>query len=180
MRWRHNGRDSVSNHQPCDSLLKRLFRSRSKKTSKLRVTGLYAGNSPVTGEFPAPWASNAENVSIWWRHYDVINSETCVKRMHLFMPMGNSLLTLNGFIYMIWVNNVKIRKIIHGLCNVWASQALSDVYRSCIPSHIYQVLPYLSGFKSCQQWGERHTCSVVCHAKYWAVDLDIKRFKASP
>ena len=38
--------DSVSNHQP-------LFRRRSKKTSKLRVTGLCEGNSPGTGEFPA-------------------------------------------------------------------------------------------------------------------------------
>ena len=37
----------------------RLFRRRSKKTSKLRVTGLYSGNSPVTGEFPAQRASNA-------------------------------------------------------------------------------------------------------------------------
>ena len=36
---------------------------------KLRVTGLCAGNSPVTGEFPAQSASNAENVSIWWRHH---------------------------------------------------------------------------------------------------------------
>ena len=31
------------------------------KTSKLRVTGLCEGNSPVTGEFPAQRASNAEN-----------------------------------------------------------------------------------------------------------------------
>ena len=44
-------------------------RPRSKKTSKLRVTGLCEGNSPVTGEFPAQRASNAENVSIWWRHH---------------------------------------------------------------------------------------------------------------
>ena len=41
------------------------------KTSKLRVTGLCVGNSPVTEEFPAQMASNAENVSIWWRHHDV-------------------------------------------------------------------------------------------------------------
>ena len=41
------------------------------KASKLRVTGLCAGNSPVTGEFPAQMASNAENVSIWWRHHDM-------------------------------------------------------------------------------------------------------------
>ena len=27
------------------------------------------GNSPATGEFPAQMASNAENVSIWWRHH---------------------------------------------------------------------------------------------------------------
>ena len=32
-------------------------------------TGLFAGNSPGTGEFPAQMASNAENVSIWWRHH---------------------------------------------------------------------------------------------------------------
>ena len=59
----------VSNHQPLDCLLNRLFRRRSKKTSKLRATGLCAGNSPETGEFPAERASNAENVSIWWRHH---------------------------------------------------------------------------------------------------------------
>ena len=69
LQWRHKGRDSVSNHQPHDCLLNRLFRRRSKKTSKLRVTGLCAGNSPMTGEFPAQMASNAENVSIWWRHH---------------------------------------------------------------------------------------------------------------
>ena len=45
------------------------FRRRSKKTSKLRVTGLCAENSLVTGEFPAEMASNTENVSIWWRHH---------------------------------------------------------------------------------------------------------------
>ena len=67
--WGHNGRGSVSNHQLHDCLLNRLFRRRSKKTSKLRVTGLCAGNSPVTGEFPAQMASNAEKVSIWWRRH---------------------------------------------------------------------------------------------------------------
>ena len=62
----------VLNHQPHDCLLNRLFRRRSKKTSKLHVTGLCAGNSPVTGEFPAQRASNAENVSIWWRHHVIL------------------------------------------------------------------------------------------------------------
>ena len=31
----------------------------------------FVRNSPVTGEFPAQRASNAENVSIWWRHHDI-------------------------------------------------------------------------------------------------------------
>ena len=66
--WRQNGRDGVSNHQPHDCLLNRLFRRRSKKTPKLCVTGLCTGYSPLTGEFPAQKASNAVNVSIWWRH----------------------------------------------------------------------------------------------------------------
>ena len=58
--WRHNGRDAVSDHQPYDCLLNHSFRRRWKKTSKLRVTGLCAVNSPVTDEFPAQRASNAD------------------------------------------------------------------------------------------------------------------------
>ena len=69
LQWRHNEHDSVSNHQPHDCLLNRLFRCRSKKTPKLCVTGLCVWNSPGTGEFPAQMASYAENISIWWRHH---------------------------------------------------------------------------------------------------------------
>ena len=70
VQWRHNGCDSVPNHQPHDCLLNRLFRRRSKKTPKLRITGLCAGNSLVAGEFPAQMTSNAEYDSIWWRYHD--------------------------------------------------------------------------------------------------------------
>ena len=58
--WRHNGHEGVSNHQPHECLFNRPSRRRSKKTSKLRVTGLCAGNSAETGEFPAQMVSNAE------------------------------------------------------------------------------------------------------------------------
>ena len=63
----HNGQDGVSNHQPRDCLLNRLSKRRSKKSSKLCVTGLCAGHSPVTGEFPAQMTSDVENVSNWLR-----------------------------------------------------------------------------------------------------------------
>ena len=59
LHWRHNERDGVSNRRFLDCLRSRLFRRGSEKT-KLRVTGLCEGNSPVAGEFLAQRASNAE------------------------------------------------------------------------------------------------------------------------
>ena len=87
LRWRHNGHDSVSNNQPQDCLLNRLFRRISKKTPKLRVTGLCAGNSPGTGEFPAQMASNAENVSIWWRHHEVFPGQAILKEWLVYFEV---------------------------------------------------------------------------------------------
>ena len=69
LQWRNNERNGVPNHQPHDYLLKFYSRPRSKKPSKLLVTGLCEGNSPVTGEFPSQRTSNAVNVSIWWCHH---------------------------------------------------------------------------------------------------------------
>ena len=58
LQWRHNGHNGISNHQPHDCWLNRLFRRRSEKTSKLHFTGLYEGNSPLTG--PVTRASNGQ------------------------------------------------------------------------------------------------------------------------
>ena len=70
LQWRHDRRHTVSNNQPHRCLLSRLFRRKSKKTSKVRVNGLCVMNLPVTGEFPAQMASNVENFSVWWRHHE--------------------------------------------------------------------------------------------------------------
>ena len=75
LQWRHNGRDSVSNHQPRECLLNRLTRCRSKKKKKT------PRHWPLCGEFtgdrgiPGTKASNAENVSIWWRHHEASDTE---------------------------------------------------------------------------------------------------------
>ena len=50
--WRRNERHGVSSHRRLQCLPNCWFRGRSKKTSKLGVTGLREDNSPVTGEFP--------------------------------------------------------------------------------------------------------------------------------
>ena len=69
LQWRNNERDGVPYHQPHHCLLNRLFRRRSKKTSKLRVTGLCAGNSPVTSEFPVEWSVTRKMFPFKWRHH---------------------------------------------------------------------------------------------------------------
>ena len=111
LHWRHNECNGVSNFWRVQCLLKRLVRCRSKKTSKLHVTGLCEGNSPRTDEFPAQMVSNAENVSIWWRHhgnaspvtlYDItglgltslVIQYTSYKNMH--MKMSAKYLSLQG------------------------------------------------------------------------------------
>ena len=78
LRWRHNGCDSVSNH--LSIAYSTVYSDADQR--KLRVTGLCVGESPGTGGFPAQMASNAENVSIWWRHhaerthYSIVNNKT--------------------------------------------------------------------------------------------------------
>ena len=87
LRWHHNEGDGISNHQPHDCLLKHLFRRRSKETSKLHITGICAGNSLLTGEFPIQKANNAENVSIWWRlHVQTFYIKPCYIRRFCFQP----------------------------------------------------------------------------------------------
>ena len=106
LQWRHNERDVGSSHQHHNCLLNRLFRRRSKKTSKLRVSGLCEGNSPATGEFPAQMASSAEIVSIWWRHHESRrdrrsvsclqthkNSKTGLRITFSYRPQGKTLHT---------------------------------------------------------------------------------------
>ena len=66
-------KDVVSNHQPHDCLLNRLFKARVKENIKAPRHWLCEGMSTVTGEFPAQRASNAENASIWWRHHVITN-----------------------------------------------------------------------------------------------------------
>ena len=75
LQWRHIGRDGVSNHQRFDCLFNRLLRRRSKTRQHQSSASLafVRGNSPLTGEFPSQRASNAENVSIWWRHHERVS-----------------------------------------------------------------------------------------------------------
>ena len=41
-----------------------------RKRQSFKPLAFVGGNSPVTSEFPAQRASDAEIVSIWWRHQE--------------------------------------------------------------------------------------------------------------
>ena len=79
------------------SVASRLFYSTvcsdaDKKTSKLRVTGLCEGNSPVAGEFPTQRAGYAENISSWWNHHGKHQRSTL-----LAYRVGMNTVTRNAF-----------------------------------------------------------------------------------
>ena len=54
LQWRQTERDGVANHRRRDCLLNILFRRRSKKASKLRVTVLCEGKPPVVSPHKGP------------------------------------------------------------------------------------------------------------------------------
>ena len=62
LQWHHNECDGVLNHLPTQPFIQ----TQVKENIKAPRHWPLCGNSPVTGEFPAQMASNAENVSIWW------------------------------------------------------------------------------------------------------------------
>ena len=73
---RHNERDGVSNHQPHDCLLNRLFKAPIKENMKAPRHWSLWGEFTVDG-------SNAENISIWWRHHDLVTWYPKENLLHL-------------------------------------------------------------------------------------------------
>ena len=69
LQWRHNERHFVSDHQLHDSLLNRFFQTQINENIKALRHWPLCGKFTGTGEFPAQITSNAENISIWWRHH---------------------------------------------------------------------------------------------------------------
>ena len=96
LRWRHNDHAGVSNHQPHGCLLNRLFRRRSKKTSKLRVTGLCEGNSP--GPVNSPYKGPVTRKMFLFD--DVIMSKWLIAQENL--NKSNLTLRLAPWLLMAW------------------------------------------------------------------------------
>ena len=63
--WRHN----VSNHRQFHCLLNSLLKLRTKKISKIRITGPLWGEQTLTGGFPSQRASDSKSITMSWRHH---------------------------------------------------------------------------------------------------------------
>ena len=96
-------------------------------------TSLAFGKSPLTGEFPAQMASNAENVSIWWCHhfatsYDMFDIMASIKfYQNKFSDLihGTSNYVVKGKWQSLLLNNLAVNdKILSWMC------------QKCIMEHI--------------------------------------------
>ena len=112
--------NTISNHQRLECILNRLFRPTSKKMTKLYVTALCEGNSAVTGEFPSQMASNAENVSIWWRH-------NVFSLAHVRMP-GQRVYSKHAIITYLLCVYMKCQQTHKNICNL---KFIIPLFRHC-------------------------------------------------
>ena len=114
LHWRHNDHDGVSNHQPHGCLLNRLFRRRSQKTSKLRVTGLCVGNSPG----PVNSSHKGPVTKKMFPFYDVIMVQQIVFFVHFKIPYYinafNNILYVTHYIWNFYLRTVPcITKVVY-------------------------------------------------------------------
>ena len=118
LRWRHNVDDGV--YITGVSIVYQPFvQTQIKENAKLRVTGIREGNSPMTGEFPAQRSSNAENVSIWWRHYGdlpmIFTSDAHRKYLNLAnrLTSDQNCFSLRYFLHAHMCFNTRIEENLH-------------------------------------------------------------------
>ena len=82
--WRYNDRNGVSNRQRLDDLPNRLFKRRSNIKVLPRQWPLW-GEPRATGGFPSQRTSHAENVSIWWRHHEIITTKQSTSKQFAYV-----------------------------------------------------------------------------------------------
>ena len=64
-----------------------VYSGADQRKYQIAASLAFAGNSPVTGEFPAQRASNAESVPIWWRHHVISTLSTSAAKGVLFVEV---------------------------------------------------------------------------------------------
>ena len=86
LRWRHNGRDGVSNHRHLDGLLNRLFKRYTKAPRRWPLWGEFTGDRWI----PSQRANDTENVSIWLRHHVHLTIRSCILSVWHLRQIGET------------------------------------------------------------------------------------------
>ena len=120
----------------------RLFRRRSKKTWKLRVTGLCEGNPPVTGGFPSQRANNEDFFPR--RHHAIIRTNHDSVLWRIYAARGfNEVVSLQNNVYFVFGrHNVFIIEChMKWLKHVWVWPIEDEwrIYASVIKSSLVQI-----------------------------------------
>ena len=115
----------------------------------LRVTGLYEGNSSVTGEFPTQRASNAEKVPISWRHHEM-HIQKAVLFLSYFVDNDEEQSTANTFSFRRCTDVVSYYKICGYMCGFLSTQRhLDDLIEATSNQHqASYIIGFVSGFHS--------------------------------
>ena len=125
LQWRHNERGGVSNHRRRDCFPNHMFKRRSKKTPKLRVTGLCEGNPPVAGGFPHKGPVTRKMLPV-----DVIMWSKFHKRLETWFPNNaidfrderiNHAFIFSAYIYSVWLNDPQYCSALHLYLFPWTT-----------------------------------------------------------
>ena len=126
LQWHHNERGGVSNHRGFDCLLNHLIKRRSKKTSKLRVTGLCEGIHRWPVKSPHKGPLTRKNVSIWWRHHDPLLSSMLARIMYIHVKHATySLQCSSNSVSFHWIPTYEFNFGTQGLCKL---QFIQQIY----------------------------------------------------
>ena len=170
LQWRHNGRNDVSNHQPHDCFLDRLFRRRSKKTSKLRVTDLCAGNSPGPVNSPHKWPVTRKMFpfdDVIMRRSTQWPTEFCLCGFIGGIQSISSIhLTMQG-LYITWLSCHVIEFIIKPLCFHFQCSHTITCLESNVRAHLRGLSNrYITLLCVCRETSGKHAAAIILLQPY--------------
>ena len=166
--WRHNERDGVSNHRRLDCLLNRLFRRESKKTSKLRVTGLGEENPAVIDGFPSKRSITQKIfpfddviMSSSWRHHvrpssSELNLGSQIPDKYIDVSVQDYSISIALAIEILQsCTKLSIRPTVADvLAHGGASPSTHTNRRHAMVKHEYIICCWLLGIRFHQYWGD--------------------------
>ena len=106
LQWCDN-EDCGVNNRRLQCLFSRVLRHTSKKTSTLRATGALWGESTVDRWIPLTRASNAENISISWRHH-LMYVYVCIHLFEAFCWIRSSIISTEGVCFTSSISDIYI------------------------------------------------------------------------